>query len=110
MLKDNISHYSQTDIYFLLPVSKLSDKDSSENMNQLSSKQVSAPSEVVARTQQEFEFSNDEAELQNDHEKCVPPKKITAKTLPSQKLVGLKIYLHNSFKVFQIVSKYMFPQ
>ena len=54
MLQDNIPHYSQVDIYFLLPVSTLSDEDSFENMNHFSGKQVSAPSEAVTRTQQEF--------------------------------------------------------
>ena len=50
MLKDNIPYYSQADIYFLFPVSTLSDEESYENMNRLSGKQLSAPSEVVART------------------------------------------------------------
>ena len=110
MLKDNIPHYSQADIYFRLPLSTLSDEDSFENMNHFSGKQVSALSEVVTRTQQEFESSDHKAKLQNDHKKCVPTQKKTAKTLPSQELGRLKIYLQNSFKVLRIASKYMFTQ
>ena len=80
-------------IFISFPVSTLSDKDrddedSPETMNHLSVKQLSAPAEVVIRTQQEFESSDDDAEVQNDHKKCVPKKKSSRRGKCCGKIIG----------------------
>ena len=66
MLEGNIPHYLQPNIYRLPSVSTLSDEDSDDedspkSINHLSGKLLSAPAEVVMRTQQEFKSSDNEA-------------------------------------------------